>query len=378
MNAVRILHCSDLHLGAEAANLGLYGRQRKEEMLHTFRNICLLCNEASIDLLLIAGDLFESNNVHLQTVRSVQEYLGWLEHTRVFISPGNHDYLSPDSPYMDTNWPANTHIFGPFWEGVELPELSCSVYGFGFDGSYVKESRIEKVTRREDDHIYIGLVHGELVSRLQISHYHPIRIEEISNSGLDYLALGHIHVRSEMEHRNRTFFAYSGTPEAHGFDETGSKGVYLGEVRSGYATLMFREMCRRQFLISTVDVTDCSGVSDMEARILDTLEKEHPETFANHFYRIELIGSIKENEALRLDTLATNLSDRLYYVKLIDKTARTIDSEVLRQEYSMKSLFVRKMIAAQDAEEPEEKEVLALALKYGLDAMEGGIPHIDY
>ena len=60
------------------------------------------------------------------------------------------------------------------------------------------------------------------------ARYDPIRKEEIAASGLAYLALGHIHKRTEPLTFGGTVCAWPGCPEGRGFDELGEKGFYAG------------------------------------------------------------------------------------------------------------------------------------------------------
>ena len=72
MEKIRVLHCADLHLGSEFAAVPERARERRQELLRTVRNIIEICRQQQIDLLLIAGDLFEGSNVDPATVQSVK------------------------------------------------------------------------------------------------------------------------------------------------------------------------------------------------------------------------------------------------------------------------------------------------------------------
>ena len=58
--SVRILHTSDVHLGATFRVLGTRGREHRKQLQHTFVNICSLAIHERVDVVLIAGDLFDS------------------------------------------------------------------------------------------------------------------------------------------------------------------------------------------------------------------------------------------------------------------------------------------------------------------------------
>ena len=90
--------------------------------------------------------------------------------------------------------------------------------------------------------INLCVVHGEVVSEGGESNYHGITPGILAGSQMDYVALGHIHKRTELQTIGGTTYAYSGCPDGRGFDETGEKGVYLGEIRKGAVDLHFRKM----------------------------------------------------------------------------------------------------------------------------------------
>ena len=94
----KVLHASDLHLGAPLQALGAYAQERSREKIQTFRRMLTFCEEESVDVLLLAGDIFDNATIPLALLEEVQEMLATLTKTKVFISPGNHDYFAIDSP----------------------------------------------------------------------------------------------------------------------------------------------------------------------------------------------------------------------------------------------------------------------------------------
>ena len=63
MNNIKILHTADVHIGARDAFLGVTAESRRFETLLTFERIIDLAKEKNVDILAIAGDLFESNMI---------------------------------------------------------------------------------------------------------------------------------------------------------------------------------------------------------------------------------------------------------------------------------------------------------------------------
>ena len=105
MKEIRILHCADMHLGAELSTLGRKAVTRRAEVKRTFLKILKLCQDEKIQLLLIAGDLFDNVHVQKTMLEEIKNGLAGLEDTTIAIAPGNHDPITEDSPYLLKNFP---------------------------------------------------------------------------------------------------------------------------------------------------------------------------------------------------------------------------------------------------------------------------------
>lgn len=109
---------------------------------------------------------------------------------------------------------------------AELPEWNLVIHGAAFTGPEQAESLLAGFAAPEDGRVHFGLLHGEVEPSQP--RYNPIRRQEIADSGLAYLALGHIHKRLEPQRLGRTLCAWPGCIEGRGFDELGPKGFYEG------------------------------------------------------------------------------------------------------------------------------------------------------
>lgn len=368
MNQIKILHCADLHLGAELTSIGNAARQRREEMLLTFDRIVSLCREEKVELLLIAGDLFESSGVDIGVVHSVQKSLSEIPDTIVAIAPGNHDYLSADSPYFEEDWPENVHIYQAGLTSFDLPEKGVRVWGTAFTGTYVTETLLPERSISEDDTIQICVMHGDLVAENQTSNYNPVSPVQIRFSGFDYLALGHIHKRTEILKSGATAYAYCGCPEGRGFDELGEKGVYIGTVYKGGVDLSFLPVCRRMNLEEPVDISGAVSNNEAAEIVLCTLRQRYGARCAENLYKVILKGALDASYTPDCAAIAMRLEKEFYYIKLKDKTHVQADLSELAKENSLKGIFVRKMLEKIDECKSEEqasrcKRALYIGLK---------------
>ena len=109
--SVKIVHAADFHLDSAFGALSAeQARQRRRESRELLTRLCNYVNQNGVDLVLLAGDLFDSDTTYRETLEALSEALGAMQ-ARVFIAPGNHDPLTPDGPYARTRWSDNVHIF---------------------------------------------------------------------------------------------------------------------------------------------------------------------------------------------------------------------------------------------------------------------------
>lgn len=241
----KVLHAADFHLDSAFRSLPEeQARLRRQESRELPGRLVDWANDHGAQLMLLAGDLFDSDRLYSQTAQMLAQALSRFRGT-VVIAPGNHDWLSAASPYRQPIWPENVHIFlGRGMERLTLPELGCTVYGAAFTAPEEAESGLRGFYAQPDGSARIMVLHGDVGSRE--GRYRPIAPEEIASTGLDYLALGHVHAPSAMNRAGSTVWAYPGCPQGRGFDETGDRGFLFGDVEPGRVDMQFVPFARRR------------------------------------------------------------------------------------------------------------------------------------
>ena len=268
--------------------------------------------------------------------------------------------MLPGSAYLTERWPENVHIFKTdAIEAVELPEKQLRVYGAGFTARH-ERPLLEGFRAKADGWTNLMVLHGDVGSRE--GRYRPIAPEEIASTGLDYLALGHVHQYSGLRRAGETFWAYPGCPEGRGFDELGEKGVLWLEVEKGRTEAEFVPLCRRRYQILSVDLT---GQADPAAAVLAAL----PPQTGEDIYRLLLTGE-RGLEGLDLGELERELSPRFWGLTLRDHTRAARALWERKGEDTLTGLFLREMEGRCQAE--PENEAVQLAVRFGLAALEHG------
>ena len=111
MSTLKILHTADLHLDSPFEGLPSgKASVRRNEQRGLLGRLAELAQSEKADVLLLSGDLLDSDNTYYETGDELIRSLGGTG-MPVFIAPGNHDYYSDKSPYARLELPANVHVF---------------------------------------------------------------------------------------------------------------------------------------------------------------------------------------------------------------------------------------------------------------------------
>ena len=343
---IKILHSGDWHLDSP-----LQGRTEtqaamlRRELLAIPGKLATLCDLENCDLVLLSGDLFDGAYTQA-TYRAVYDALEKMQ-VPVFISPGNHDFISPDSPYEKESWPENVFIFKKQQvQWVELPKLGLRVCGAGFQ-SMDCPSLLDDI---HGEGLAVGVFHGD-PTQLH-SPYNPVTKQQVENSGLAYLALGHVH-KGEAFRAGQTLCAWPGCPMGRGWDEQGEKGALIVTIEDT-ALMRFVPLNAPQFHDLTVSLADGIG------SVLPAVANED-------FYRITLTGEGEQPDLIDLRTEFWAFPN----LELRDQTVRPVNLWEGAGEDSFEGVYFGMLKAALTQAGEAEKEKILLAAKLSRQLLEG-------
>jgi len=359
---MRILHAADFHLDSAFSALPAEkARQRRRESRELVEKLCTLVREEKIDLVLLPGDLFDSERVFPETLERLKDAFGGMG-CPVFIAPGNHDPYVASSPYAKEEWPDNVHIFrSETLTGVEVNHLNCTVHGAAFTDVHRVSEALAGFAAPRDGKIHLLCLHGAVDE--SGSEYGNLSRQQIAASGLHYLALGHIHRYSGAQQCGGSTWAYCGCPEGRGFDEPDDRGVVIADVEQGSVKLRFVPLCRRRYRILRADVTECTPG--------EALERVMPATAAEDVCRVIFTGEVGE-EGVDLRAIETDWSSRFYELQLRDETRPAEELWHRAGEDSLRGLFLKELRRRYEAAtDDNERETIISAVRFGLAAIDG-------
>ena len=173
--------------------------------------------EFNVDIVLIAGDLFDHNRVNEETVVFAQDQLRRL-HCPAVILPGNHDCLQADGIYRRHDFNAacsNVRLIScRDGQTVTFPELALRIWGRAME---VHEPGFHPLAHLPVPAATpalwnVAMAHGFFYEDFETpERSSPILASEIRESGWDYVAMGHKHVMADHSQNGVTAW-YPGTP----------------------------------------------------------------------------------------------------------------------------------------------------------------------
>jgi len=366
---LKVLHTADIHLGAKFSGLGHKGASQREQLLATFKNIVETAINEKVNIVLIAGDLFDSNQQPQKNIDSVIEQFNLLGSSNipVCLVPGTHDFLGSSSIYRKVDFAGkcpNLKVFtdeNVSWK--EYPGLDLTVYGKPNLSNRSSVSPLKGLKRLTSTKFHIGMAHGSLHIPEKIAEDdHVFRLEEVREVGMDYLALGHWHRAYKCPTESPAW--YPGPPEwIPGQEE---RGVVLMVTLSiaGEVEVRPRNMGLRDYEELEIDMDGIEDLAMLKSTI--SMVADH-----NLIARVTLKGLRDVELILNPEDLESELGEKFFHLRVIDISHPKSREISEGEERLIASRFIRLMKGQIEGLEGEEKEVAENALQYGIALLDG-------
>ena len=376
---LRLLHTADVHLGARHGDLGDKAAAQRERQFAAFRATVDLALEERVDLVLIAGDLFDTNTQPRRSVERVAAELKRLAASsiRTVVIPGTHDVYDRASIYRAHDLAALAGVgrdsdlvvvLTPDAPEVDLPSLDAVVYGRVFATKRAPRSPLEEFTAAVPGTRTwrLGLVHGSILIPGRTDHDEVVvTTEEIAKSGLDYLALGHWH-STQQGRAGSTSWAYPGAPEAVAVDQDRAGKVLLVtldvDARGARSVAIEeRQVGRTRFERLDVDAATIESQPALVARLASLAD-------ADLVLDVRITGVRPDELDLDVDEVESELAPSVHKIRVRDVSLAALSSGPIPAEDTILGAFIRDTeariaeleAADRDAEAAEVRDVLRL------------------
>lgn len=346
---IKILHTADLHLGSPFSFLEpVKQKAMRSEQEKVFFEIIDICRKEAVDFLTIGGDLFDSSNPSKDLLDRVYQGFSAISQVEIIINPGNHDYWHQTGFWQRFSDLRHVHIFEPQTDFFEFADQRITFYGKPFISQSSPQALWQGIDLKPDSAYFnILLQHGDLLNHSSESNYNPLQLSWIDHSGFDLVLLGHIH-KSDKEILSTQGIPclYSGCPCGRGFDEDGSKGIFLLELIEAAAVgqISFVPLNGPKFFKIRLDLTsiDFDSQLELQEKIIAALEKRMAAYRIRSKYdccQLKLIGYLSQK--INRELLLTKLKEMFFYFELTDETRMKIDFTGLIEEHSLRGDVTR-------------------------------------
>lgn len=375
--AFRLLHLADLHLDSSFPRSRFkpnLPNLRREGLRQALKRALQIAREQNVDAVTIGGDLFESERISPDTAHFLQQQFAEFAPTRVFISPGNHDPFTTQSPYNYIEWSTNVHIFRePRLTRVALTD-DLDLWGAAHDSPAFFQPLLTNF-RLPDAKPALLLLHGT-DTRSALSNdkrtFCPFTLSEIEQSGFTLALLGHIHQPS-LNPANAPRLCYPGSAEPLNFDEDHAHTFLLAEWNGAKWTMQALASNEWQCKTLRLGVTGSSSREQIVQRVHALARQEHEHK--KILLCVILDGAAQPSLHLDFHALREAIGDAFLDVEFQDQTLPAFDLTALETEPTARGIFVKKIAnamenAKRDGNLPQQ-EILERALYFGLLALEG-------
>ncbi len=230
------VHAADLHLDTPFQGVGATAPELAERLrdasLTTLEKLVDLTIRRDAAFLLLAGDIYDGAERGIRAQFRFRDAMKRLADKQipVFLVHGNHDPLDGWSAIR--NWPENVTLFSS--SAVETKAVMregkriANIYGISYGTRDISENLAVRFHREQGEGLHIGLLHCKAGGADEHARYSPCTADDLARAGMDYWALGHIHIRRIFQ-AGSALAAYPGSTQGRSFkpSEQGPKGALV-------------------------------------------------------------------------------------------------------------------------------------------------------
>jgi DNA repair protein SbcD/Mre11 len=271
---LKFIHAADIHLDSPMRGLPNYPGAPIDEIRGATRRaleaLVTLATDEAVDLVLIAGDLYDGDWRDYNTGLFLANQMSRLRQAgiRVVIASGNHDAASQITRHLKL--PDNvTRLSTKHPETVAFEDLGVAVHGQGFAERHVLENVTLAYPPPRADLFNIGMLHTS-AGCAGHDEYAPCSKQDLLARGYQYWSLGHIHRHEVMS--SDPWILFSGNLQGRHIRETGPKGCVVVTVDDDIALVERRDLAVVRWEVCPVSGSDCQDAYELLERMRGQLE----------------------------------------------------------------------------------------------------------
>ena len=361
----RFVHAADLHLDSPFAGVGTLREgladRLRDASLAAWEELVQLCIDEQAELLVVAGDLFDSDTRTSRFEFAVQQGARALvaAGVRVVVAHGNHDAFSASrSPLSGIDGVDVLRKDQPIVKRISSDGVGdIVVHGVSFGRADERENLAARFPARDGaPGLHIGVLHCAVGDRPGHGRYAPCSLDDLRGKGYDYWALGHIHGFDVLE--REPWIVYAGSLQGRSMkpSDRGPHGAVVVEFdddRVLDARLHPIDIVRfEEIVVDIAGIETTAGLADRVLAEADALLGRTGD--ADVVVRGRLVGRGRLSAEIAVDrwtegfrdALAEAAPNRLLWERVIAEVQPEVDLDALRASAGFAGDLVRAFDAA--------------------------------
>ena len=341
---MKLIHCSDIHLDSKMeANLPIEkARERNNELRITFSKMISYARENDVSVIMIAGDLFDTERVCAQTSSFVLDEIRRTPGIDFLYLRGNHD--ESRRAFAAEELPENLKLFSEEWRYYEYGDVTIAGIEMDTDNSISMYDEL----KTDPEKTNIVMLHGQ-----ESTQPGPelVCIPSLKGKNIKYLALGHLHSFKKEKLDVDSEYCYCGCLEGRGFDECGEKGFVLLNTENGIIKSEFIPFAKRTLHNIPVDITGRTT----GPQICAALKEAAGNIPSKDMVKFTLGGEYTLKSQKDIPFWLKYFENSYYFVKIKDESHLHIEKESYENDVSLKGEFIRSVMASSLSQEEKDK-----------------------
>lgn len=310
--AVRFLHTSDWQLGVTRQFLDADAQARwSAARFDGVRKLGRIARDEQCEFVVVAGDVFESNQVDRRTVLKACEAMAEIA-VPIYLLPGNHDPLDAGSVFAGKVWrerkPPHVHVLADAGTPVEV-RPGIEVAGAPWTSKRPLTDLIAtaiSMMAPAAGVLRVMVGHG-CADVLSPDRDNPalIRLADIESllaeGRCHYVALGDRHSFTRVGDSGRIF--YSGTHEAYDFDEVDPGKAAVVDLSAEGVTVTPQQSGAWRFLVHEAHLGTAGDVDALSRHLEALSDKERT------ILKLGLVGTLSIHAHARLEEVEEHARD---------------------------------------------------------------------
>ncbi len=346
------------------------GNKLRAAIKKTFSAIIDLARSESADLLLLSGDLFDSNDISQNQLDFFISEVKRLERTKVALLPGTKDHYKTGGfweQWNALNPAANlllmTNIESPY---IEIPSISTTLYGIPCMAETSPRNPLKNLKRTGKNRYHVAMVYGNLIDdKNPGGNIYPFTPDDLIAGGFDYYALG-----GQLTMRDCSSIgipaAYSGSPEAISPELEGAGNVLIVKLERENVTIEPKKVGNISWKEIEIQMNDVASIDDLKSKI-NKLNGD------GVLLKVTLKGLVLLDANFNIKELTNELSDNFLKLEIIDKMSVLPDDvvEVKLHEKTIMGQYLKIMVEKMKTAKGPARTNLEESLKVGYSLLSG-------